>query len=97
MLLDSSVHLEHFAFLGHEDLLAIFVPDWDNASVEKKSIAATVKMSATDWELLERAAAHIWPGAPVTRSSTILALAKIGAQSVLPKHPTRRGEKRDRS
>ena len=65
---------------------------------EKKSIAATVKMSAADWELLERAAEHIWPGAPVTRSSTILALAKLGAQSVLPGSskptPSRRGEKR---
>jgi hypothetical protein len=63
--------------------------------VEKRSIAATVKMSVTDWDLLERAASHIWPGAPVTRSSTILALAKIGAESVLPasKH-TRRQEKK---
>jgi hypothetical protein len=69
----------------------------DNDSVEKKSIAATVKMSVTDWDLLARAAAHIWPGAPVTRSATILALAKLGAESVLPassKHPARRQEKK---
>lgn len=68
----------------------------DNDSVEKKSIAATVKMSLSDWDLLARAAAHIWPGAPVTRSATILALAKIGAESVLPASPkpARRGEKK---
>lgn len=52
---------------------------------EKRSIAATVKLSLSDWELLSRAAAHIWPGAPITRSSIILGLAKIGAESVLPK------------
>ena len=67
-------------------------------SVEKRSIAATVKLSAGDWELLARAAAHIWPGAPITRSSIILGLAKIGAESVLPAPPPkqqpRRGEKR---
>jgi hypothetical protein len=64
--------------------------------VEKKSIAATVKMSMTDWDMLARAAAHIWPGAPVTRSATILALAKIGAESVLPASPksARRQEKK---
>lgn len=63
---------------------------------EKRNISATIKMSKADWDLMERAAAHIWPGAPITRSSLIVALARIGAESVLPlpaKQPPRRGDK----
>jgi hypothetical protein len=64
--------------------------------VEKRSISATIKLSAADWELLQKAADHVWPKALLTRSSIILGMAKIGAESVLPASPKppRRSEKR---
>jgi hypothetical protein len=40
-------------------------------------------MTAEDAELLERATAKLWNDAPVTRSTAVLHLAKIGAESVL--------------
>jgi len=48
-------------------------------------------MSPEDWEKLAKAADAIWPRAILTRSSIILGLALLGAESVLPK--TRRERK----
>jgi hypothetical protein len=46
-------------------------------------------MTAEDFTLLSKAANHIWPKAILTRSSIVLGLARIGAESVLPqKHKT---------
>jgi len=49
----------------------------------KRSTAVSVKMTAEDFLLLKKAAAHLWPGAPLTASTLVLALAKIGAEHVL--------------
>lgn len=51
----------------------------------KRTTSVTVKMSEEDYELLNKAADSIWPGALLTRSSVVLGLAKIGAETVLKK------------
>jgi hypothetical protein len=40
-------------------------------------------MSEQDFELMNKAAETIWPGAPMTKSSIILGLARMGAEAVL--------------
>jgi hypothetical protein len=49
----------------------------------KRTTSVTVKMSAEDFGLLEKAADAIWPKAVLTRSSIVLGLAKIGAEAAL--------------
>jgi len=49
----------------------------------KRTTSVTVKMTAEDYALLQRAADTIWPKAVLTRSSVVLGLARIGAESVL--------------
>ena len=66
----------------------------DDASMNKRTTSVTVKMTAEDYDLLEKAADHIWPKAVLTRSSIVLGLARIGAESILPKSAKRHGEKR---
>lgn len=56
-----------------------------NSGHSKRSISVTVKMSAEDLKLLERAAGRIWPKASVTKSSMVLWLSKMGAETVLKK------------
>ena len=56
--------------------------------MSKRTVTMSLKMTSEDAELLEKAAATLWPGAPITKSSAVLALAKIGAESVL--HPRRK-------
>jgi|HubBroStandDraft_1064217.scaffolds.fasta_scaffold26481_6 hypothetical protein len=47
--------------------------------------SVSVKMTEADYAKLAKAADHLWPKALLTRSSTVLGLALIGADSVLPK------------
>lgn len=49
----------------------------------KRTVSATLKMTEEDDALLTRAAESIWPGAILTKSSIVLGLAKIGAESIL--------------
>jgi hypothetical protein len=49
----------------------------------KRTTSVTVKMTAEDFALLQKAADTIWPKAVLTRSSVVLGLARIGAESVL--------------
>jgi hypothetical protein len=51
--------------------------------MSKRDVSITVKMSVEDQELFNKAAATAWPGAPVTKSSIILGLARMGAEAVL--------------
>lgn len=51
----------------------------------KRSISVTVKMTEQDVKMLEKAAAAIWPGAILTRSSIVLGLARLGAETRKPK------------
>jgi len=53
--------------------------------MDKRTTSVTVKMTAEDYALLAKAADHIWPKAVLARSSIVLGLARIGAESVLPK------------
>ena len=52
-------------------------------SVAKRTVSITVKMSAEDYDLLAKAADHLWAKAMMSRSSVVLSLAKIAAESVL--------------
>ena len=49
----------------------------------KRTTSVTVKMTAEDFALLQKAADAIWPKAVLTRSGVVLGLARIGAESVL--------------
>ena len=49
----------------------------------KRTISITIKMTEEDHELMNKAAETIWPKAPMTKSSILLGLARIGAESVL--------------
>jgi hypothetical protein len=56
----------------------------------KRTTSITVKMTAADWELLERAAEILWPRAPITKSSLLLTLAKLHAEGII-KEATAKG------
>jgi hypothetical protein len=56
----------------------------------KRTTSVTVKMSAEDYALLMKAADHLWPKALLTKSGIVLGLARIGAESVLPKQKEKR-------
>jgi hypothetical protein len=56
----------------------------------KRTTSVTVKMSAEDYTLLMKAADHLWPKALLTKSGIVLGLARIGAESVLPKQKEKR-------
>ena len=51
----------------------------------KRTTSITVKMTAEDYALLEKAADALWPGALLSRSSIVLGLGRIGADAVLKK------------
>jgi hypothetical protein len=51
----------------------------------KRTLSVTVKMSEEDLSHLMKAAGKVWPGAILTRSGIVLALAKMGADKVLKK------------
>ena len=51
----------------------------------KRTIGVSIKMSEEDIALFTKAAAQIWPKAILTRSAIILGLARIGAESVMPR------------
>jgi hypothetical protein len=53
----------------------------------KRTTSVTVKMTPEDAALLEKAAAAIWPKAVLTRSSIVLGLARIGAETALGDQP----------
>jgi hypothetical protein len=52
-------------------------------AMANRSISLSIKLRPADWELLQRAGQKLWPGAPVSRSSLVLALAKLQAEMVL--------------
>ena len=52
-------------------------------SMAKRTISITAKMTAEDYAHLTKAAQAIWPGALLTKSSIVLGLAKLGADTVL--------------
>jgi hypothetical protein len=50
-------------------------------------------MTAEDFALLQKAADTIWPKAVLTRSSVVLGLARIGAESVMASRSTKTRKK----
>jgi hypothetical protein len=61
----------------------------------KRTTPVTVMMSPEDLELFTEVANRIWPRSIMTRSSIVLALARIGAESVSPAKPKSRIKKTD--
>jgi hypothetical protein len=59
----------------------------------KRTTSVTVKMTAEDFALLQKAADTIWPKAVLTRSSVVLGLARIGAESVMASRSTKTRKK----
>jgi hypothetical protein len=53
--------------------------------MNKRNVSISVKMSEANWQLIAKAGSKLWPEAPVTRSSLVLALALKGAEGVLRK------------
>jgi hypothetical protein len=51
----------------------------------KRTTSITVKMSAEDYALLQKAAGALWPGALLSNSSIVLGLGRMGADAVLKK------------
>lgn len=49
----------------------------------KRTVQVNVRMSAEDFNLIQRAANALWPDAVVTNSGILLGLAKIAARDVL--------------
>lgn len=49
----------------------------------KRTIQVNVKMTEDDFALLRKAAEKRWPGAVMTNSGIVLALARIAAREVL--------------
>ena len=59
--------------------------------VGKRNMQVNVRMSADDFKMLKRAVDTLWPGAPLTNSSVVLEMAKLGAASVLAPKKTKPG------
>jgi hypothetical protein len=51
----------------------------------KRTVQVNVKMTETDFQLLQKAAERRWPDAVITNSGIVLALAKIAARETLKK------------
>lgn len=59
--------------------------------MSKRTIAVNVRVSDTDWTLLQKAAHKLWPGAIVSNAGIILGLARLAAQNcLLPESPKRK-------
>jgi hypothetical protein len=59
--------------------------------IGKRTTSITVKMSAEDYALLEKAADALWPGAILSRSSIVLGFGRFGADAVLKSAAERGG------
>jgi hypothetical protein len=49
----------------------------------KRDVAISVKVTQDDLKTFQKAGDQLWPGAPLTRSSLVLGLARLGAESIL--------------
>jgi len=59
----------------------------------KRTTSVTVKMSAEDHDLLQKAAEKLWPRAILTKSSIVLGLARMTAETVLDNKLSRKARK----
>ena len=53
------------------------------SSPGKRSVQVNVRLSEEDFELIQKAAARIWPNAVLSNSGTLLGLARLAAKQVL--------------
>lgn len=60
--------------------------------MQKRNQTITIKATLDDVKLFERAGNELWPGAPVTRSSLVLELAKMGAERALKEKRVRKAD-----
>jgi hypothetical protein len=49
----------------------------------KRTVQVNVRLSAEDFNLIQKAATVLWPDAVLTNSGVLLGLAKIAARDVL--------------
>ena len=59
----------------------------------KRTVQVNVKMSASDFTMLQRAANALWPDAILSNSAILLGLARLAAKDVLKKKAGRKREK----
>jgi hypothetical protein len=52
---------------------------------EKRTVQVNVKMSAGDFDALQKAANLLWPDAILSNSGIILGLARLAAKDILKK------------
>ena len=53
----------------------------------KRTVQVNVKMSGEDFELLQQAAAKLWPDAIISNSGLLLGLARLAAKDILAIKP----------
>lgn len=56
----------------------------------KRTIQVNVKMSAEDFDNLQKAANLLWPDAILSNSGIILGLARLAAKDILKRKPAKR-------
>lgn len=49
----------------------------------KRTVQVNVRMSETDFDLLQKAASLLWPGAVISNSGILLGLARLAAREAL--------------
>lgn len=59
-------------------------------STEKRTVQVNVKMSAGDFDTLQKAANTLWPDAILSNSGIILGLARLAAKDILKNKKTRK-------
>jgi hypothetical protein len=60
---------------------------------EKRTIQVNVKMSARDFDTLQKAANLLWPDAILSNSGIILGLARLAAKDILKKKTGSKGNR----
>lgn len=58
----------------------------------KRTAQVNVRLSTEDFDLIQRAATCLWPGAVLTNSGILLGLAKIAAREALKAKSPKKSE-----
>ena len=66
-------------------MLTTTMPERQRKAMAKRDLQVSVKISKEDLAMLKKACETIWPGAPLTNSTLLLALAKQRAEEILKK------------
>ena len=49
----------------------------------KRTAQVNVRLTPEDLEIMQQAAAKVWPGVPITKSTLVLTLARRAAEDIL--------------